>query len=63
LKRTDTPETQLEESLARYTPEIAGLAKAALVKMRKRMPGAAEMVYENYNALVIGMGPTERPSE
>jgi hypothetical protein len=49
--------------LAKYTPEIAGLAKAALVKMRKRLPGAVEMVYDNYNALVIGFGPGDRPSE
>ena len=56
-------DTQLEEFLAKYTPEIAGLAKAALIKMRKRLPGAVEMVYDNYNALVIGFCPGERPSE
>jgi hypothetical protein len=63
LKRTDGPQAQLEEFLAKYTSEIAGLAGAALVKMRERFPGAIEMVYDNYNALVIGFGPTERPSE
>ena len=63
LKRTDTAEAQLEKFLARYTPEIAGLAKAALQKMRKRLPGAVEMVYDNYNALVIGFCPGERPSD
>jgi hypothetical protein len=63
LKRTKSAETQLEEFLAKFTPEIAGLAKAALVKMRERLPGAVEMVYDNYNALVIGFGPTERASE
>jgi hypothetical protein len=31
--------------------------------MRKRLPGAVEMVYDNYNALVIGFCPGERPSE
>jgi hypothetical protein len=62
LKRTESPEAQLEKFLARYTPEIAGLAKAALVKMRKRLPGAAELVYDNYNALVIGFAPGDRPS-
>ena len=63
MKPTDSPEAQLEGFLAKYTPEIAGLAKAALVKMRKRLPGAVEMVYDNYNALVIGFSPSERPSE
>ena len=35
----------------------------ALVRLRKRVPGAIEMVYDNYNALVIGFGPNERPSD
>jgi hypothetical protein len=63
LKRTESPEAQLEGFLAKYTPEIAGLAKAALAKMRKRLPGAVEMVYDNYNALAIGFCPGERASE
>jgi hypothetical protein len=63
LRPIDSPETQLDTFQAKFTPEIAGLAKAALGKMRKRLPGAVEMVYDNYNALVIGFGPTERPSE
>jgi hypothetical protein len=63
LKRIDSPDAQLEGFLRKYTPEMAGLAKAALVKMRKRLPGAVEMVYDNYNALVIGFGPSERASE
>jgi hypothetical protein len=63
LKHIKSAEAQLEEFLARFTPEIEGLAKVALVKMRKRLPGAVEMVYDNYNALVMGFGPTERASE
>ncbi len=39
------------------------LARRALAKMRKRMPNAIELVYDNYNALVIGFGPNERPSD
>jgi hypothetical protein len=49
--------------MARYTPEIRSVAKAALKKMRERVPGAIELVYDNYNALVIGFGPTERASD
>ena len=63
MKRTESPEAQLEKFLARFTPEIAFLGKAVLQKMRKRLPGAVEMVYDNYNALVIGFGPTERASQ
>jgi hypothetical protein len=31
--------------------------------MRKTIPGGIEFVYDNYNALVFGYGPSERPSE
>jgi hypothetical protein len=31
--------------------------------MRKTIPGGIEFVYDNYNALVFGYGPTEKPSE
>jgi hypothetical protein len=39
------------------------LSQAALAKMRDRLPGAIELVYDNYNALVIGFSPTERASD
>jgi hypothetical protein len=58
-----SPEEQLADFTARYTPEIGALAVEVLAKMRARLPGAVEMVYDNYNALVIGFGPTERASE
>jgi len=60
---TPTPATQLRSFLDRFSPEIAALARAARAKLRKRLPGAIEMVYDNYNALVIGFSPTERPSD
>lgn len=49
--------------LEKYTPEMEKLARAALLKMRKRLPNAIEFVYDNYNALVFGFGPNERPSD
>lgn len=58
-----SPEKQLAGFIAQYTPEIAALAHAALAKMRARLPGAIELVYDNYNALAIGFGPTERASD
>ena len=54
---------QLESFLDKYDPEVADFARRALGKMRKLVPGAIEMVYDNYNWLVIGFSPTERPSE
>src|SRR5271165_864009 len=56
-------EAQLDSFLAKYDPEVEAVARRALGKMRKLMPGAIEMVYDNYNWLVIGFSPTERPSE
>jgi hypothetical protein len=54
---------QLDSFLAKYDPKVAAFARRALAKMRKLVPGAVEMVYDNYNWLVVGFGPSERPSE
>lgn len=59
----DAAEAQFEKALAKYTPEMVALAKAVLKKMRARLPGAVELVYDNYNALVVGFGPNERASD
>ena len=60
---TETPARQLEGFLAKYTPEMVRATKQSLSRMRKQVPGATELVYDNYNALVIGFGPGERASE
>ena len=56
-------ERQLDSFLAKYDPDVEAFAGRALGKMRRLMPGAVEMVYDNFNWLVIGFSPTERPSE
>ncbi|MGA8576537.1 MAG: DUF1801 domain-containing protein [Candidatus Cybelea sp.] len=53
---------QLDSFVARFSPEIAKRARAALATMRKQLPGAFELVYDNAYALVVGFGPSERPS-
>jgi hypothetical protein len=58
-----TPQQQLESFIAKYSTEVAAIAKAALRKMRGRYPTALQLVYDNYNALAIGFGPSERASE
>lgn len=58
-----TPQQQLYGFLAKYTPEIQKLTKATLRKARALAPGAVQLVYDNYNALVIGFGPSERASD
>jgi hypothetical protein len=62
-KEDGSPENQLENFLDKFTPAVATLARACLTKMRARLPGAVQLVYDNYNALVIGFGPSERASE
>jgi hypothetical protein len=59
----DSPEKQLSSFLAKYSPDIASLARAIRKEMRKRYPTALELVYDNYNALAIGYSPSERASE
>lgn len=51
---------ELDGFIAKYTPEVAALAHALLQRMRVRIPGAVIPVYDNYNALAIGFGPTDR---
>jgi hypothetical protein len=57
-----SPKEQLDAFLDRFTPEVAARARRALAKMRRLVPGALELVYDNYNALVVAFGPTERAS-
>jgi hypothetical protein len=56
-------EQQLASFIAKFTPGVASLTHSILARMRERYPTALELVYDNYNALAIGFGPTERPSQ
>ncbi|HEY4710206.1 MAG TPA: hypothetical protein VIH46_08555 [Candidatus Acidoferrales bacterium] len=62
-KSARSPRQQLDSFLAKFTPERESFARRALGRMRKRLPNAIEMVYDNYNALVIGFVPNLRPSD
>jgi hypothetical protein len=54
---------QLDSFIAKFSPEVAFVARATLRKMGQRLPGATRLVYDNCNALAIGFGPNERASE
>lgn len=58
-----TGRQQLDSFIEKFSPEVAGVARAALKWMRKKFPGATLLVYDNYNALAIGFGPSERAGE
>jgi hypothetical protein len=61
--KTESAARQLDRFLDAFSPEVAGLARMTLAKLRKRLPHANELVYDNYNALAIGFAPTERASD
>jgi hypothetical protein len=61
--RTQTPERQLAAFIAKFTPEMGRLIRAARAKMRRRLPNAQELVYDNYNFFVIGYGPNDKAGQ
>ena len=58
-----SPSKQLAGFIARYEPEVAARVRACRAVLRKRFPTAMELVYDNYQFLVIGYSPTVRPSD
>jgi hypothetical protein len=54
---------QVDRFLAKFEPEVEKVARACLKKIRARLPGAFELVYDNYNAQAFGFGPSERAGE
>lgn len=58
-----SPEQQLDGFIAKFAPEMAARIRAAREKMRRRIPQALELVYDNYNFFVIGYGPSEKASD
>jgi hypothetical protein len=58
---SQSPEKQLDSFLAKYTPAIAAQARDVRARLEKRMPTAVQMIYDNYNGLVIGFSPSDRP--
>jgi hypothetical protein len=53
-------EAQIEGFIAKYSEPVAAEIRAARAEMRRRLPGACELVYDNYNALAIGYGASEK---
>ncbi len=56
-------EKQLSTFIDKFEPKTQALIRAARKALRKRLPTATELAYDNYNFFVIGYGPTERPSD
>jgi hypothetical protein len=56
-------EGRLAGFIAKFETADQKLIRAVRKAMRKRFPSAHELVYDNYNFVVIGYSPTERPSD
>src|SRR5512132_7773 len=62
-RRSAAPEAQLRAFIAKFSPDDQRRIRAVRAAMRRRLPTANELVYDNYNFFVIGYSPTERPSD
>src|SRR6202049_4414332 len=56
-------EDQLEIFIDKFDSKNAALIRFARKTLRKRLPTANELVYDNYNFFVIGYCSTDRPPD
>ncbi|RQP25809.1 DUF1801 domain-containing protein [Piscinibacter terrae] len=56
-------EDQVESFLAKYLPEIASQLRDARQHLRSLFPRGHELVFDNYNALVFAISPTDRSTD
>jgi len=58
-----TSESELAAFIAKFAPDMQRRIRGCRAKMQARFPDAIQLVYDNYNFLVIGFGPTDRASD
>lgn len=56
-------EKQLQGFINKFEPGHQALIRAMRKALRKRMPSADELVWDNYNFFVVAYSATERPSD
>ena len=54
MKTAPSPEAQLDGFIDKFDEKNAALIRALRKALRKRLPTANELVYDNYNFFVIG---------
>ncbi len=59
----ESPARQLAGFIDKYDPAVARLARSTRAALRKRLPNAIELVYDNYQFLALGFSTTERASD
>jgi hypothetical protein len=60
---TASAASQVASFIAKFDPANAKLIRACRSVLRKRLPTANELVYDNYNFLAIGYSASERASD
>ena len=63
MERPIAPSRQLASFIAKFDPPVAVVARATIRKMSQLLPGATRLVYDNYNALAIGFGASDKASD
>jgi hypothetical protein len=58
-----TAEAELDAFVGKFAPQMQERIRLCRARMQAQFPEAVQMVYDNYNFLVVGFGPTRRPSE
>jgi len=61
--RTPTPAAQLKAFVGRFAEPTRRLLSELRTALRRRLPHAHELVYDNYNFFVIAWCPSERVSD
>lgn len=56
-------EAQVQTFIDKFDAPSAALIGELRATLRRRLPDAVEMVWDNYNFLVFGYGPADRPRD
>ena len=60
---TESPARQLAGFIAKFDARVGKLIRSTRSAVRRRLPTATEIVYDNYNFLALGFCSSERPSD
>jgi len=58
-----TTAAQIAAFIAKFDPVVASRIRSTRAALRKRLPAAVELVYDNYQFLVFAFSSTLRPSD
>jgi hypothetical protein len=62
MAKVPTAAAQLTDFMDRFAPEVVAVFRGARARLRRQLPTAIELVYDNYNFLVIGYCAAPRAS-